>query len=736
MINKSNYLVPQMTREQKKMAIEGPVAVGGGKISQRLVKRLLSDIGENQDQLPILQHALLRTWDYWKSNREAGEPMDIRHYNSVGKISQALSIHANEAFEELSSRQKEIAEILFKNITEKSSENLGVRRPCRVGLITELAGATEADVIQVIEQFRKPGRSFLMPGTHITLNSDSIIELSHESLMRIWTRLSGWVEEEYESAQMYLRLSEAAAMYQIGKTGLWRPPDLQLALNWQRKQKPSEKRAAIEAKKQQQLAESERKKAEGLLLAITEQNKKLDRAYLEAKQAKDKAEEAFIMAKRQETIAKNSQKEEKESRKTAEEQTLIAKKALEQSTRLYYLSIAQSLEAKAVGIEDKELAGLAALQGYNFHTQYDGNKYDPYIFKGLYSALTKLYNTNYNSVKAKGSLLNRMYALALSSKPGKFFTSGSDGKIYMGNYINQSLSEQLVGSNAFPNKVLAISKDERYLVVGNDSTFIQVFDLNSPQKPILVNGHTSLVNDIKFLPDNSGFISVSKDKSIRFTHISNWESEKLLTLPYDLKSISINSEGNLLAGASPTGNLILVNLVDRTFTVLRSEAPNRILSVAFHPTKKILAYGTEILNEKNLTKKGSVKIINLQSPTEIVKELTGHNAGISAIEFSPNGLLIASAGLDNKLQMWVVNKEDELPVVMDNNNGNIWDIGFSPDSGYLLAACNNGEIRIWPTNSKTLADQICPKITRNLTQDEWQKYIGNDVPYKATCQDK
>ena len=29
-INDSNYLVPQMTREQKRMAIEGPVAVGGG----------------------------------------------------------------------------------------------------------------------------------------------------------------------------------------------------------------------------------------------------------------------------------------------------------------------------------------------------------------------------------------------------------------------------------------------------------------------------------------------------------------------------------------------------------------------------------------------------------------------------------------------------------------------------------------------------------------------------------
>ena len=54
MINASNYLVPQMTREQKRMAIEGPIAVGGGKISSRLVKRLMTDIGDNQDQLPIM----------------------------------------------------------------------------------------------------------------------------------------------------------------------------------------------------------------------------------------------------------------------------------------------------------------------------------------------------------------------------------------------------------------------------------------------------------------------------------------------------------------------------------------------------------------------------------------------------------------------------------------------------------------------------------------------------------
>src|SRR6478609_8988782 len=155
MINASNYLVPQMTREQKRMAIEGPIAVGGGRISSRLVKRLMSDIGDNQDQLPIMQHALMRTWDYWMSNREATEPMDIRHYNAIGKISQALSLHANEAYEELSQREREIADILFKNITEKNQDNQGLRRPIKIKALTELTEASEDEVIRVVDQFRK-----------------------------------------------------------------------------------------------------------------------------------------------------------------------------------------------------------------------------------------------------------------------------------------------------------------------------------------------------------------------------------------------------------------------------------------------------------------------------------------------------------------------------------------------------------------------------------------------------
>ncbi len=70
---------------------------------------------------------------------------------------------------------------------------------------------------------------------------------------------------------------------------------------------------------------------------------------------------------------------------------------------------------------------------------------------------------------------------------------------------------------------------------------------------------------------------------------------------------------------------------------------------------------------------------------------------------------------------------------MDNNNGNIWDIAFAKGSDYLIATCNSGEIRIWPTNPTMLAEQVCPRLTRNMTPEEWDIYVANGITYESTC---
>ena len=239
MINDSHYLIPQMTRDQKRLAIEGPVAVGGGKIAPRLTQQLLNDIGDNPDQLPIVQHALMRTWAFWKENRKEDESIDLRHYNAIGTLREALSQHANEAYDSLSKRDQQICESMFKALTERGTESSGIRRPTKMATIAAITGVNEEEVIRVVDKFREPGRTLLMPPHGVRIDSDTVIDISHESLMRIWTRLKAWLEEESRSSEMYLKLAESAERFQLGRAGLWKMPDLQLALNWEEENKPT-----------------------------------------------------------------------------------------------------------------------------------------------------------------------------------------------------------------------------------------------------------------------------------------------------------------------------------------------------------------------------------------------------------------------------------------------------------------------------------------------------------------
>ena len=245
-INNGQYLIPRMTRDERREAISGPVAVGQGTISEPLVNQLLNDVGDNPDQLPILQHALMRTWDHWLSHRN-GKPIDIPDYNAIGGMAEALSRHADEAYAELDDGQKAIAEKLFKGLTEKGTDNREIRRPMEVQEICELTGADEAAVIAVIEVFRREGRSFLMPpptdaltGATVHLNRESLIDISHESLIRNWERLKTWVDEEARSARIYRRLAETAVLHKEGGAGLWRDPDLGVALTWREQSNPNQ----------------------------------------------------------------------------------------------------------------------------------------------------------------------------------------------------------------------------------------------------------------------------------------------------------------------------------------------------------------------------------------------------------------------------------------------------------------------------------------------------------------
>ena len=229
-ISTGMFLIPRMTREQCRSAIVGPAAVCNFKIEDALANRLLNDLaafapwndrssghdqlrrlGRRADQLPLLQYCLNRMWIRARDNAH-GAPIILTRsgYDQIGGLEGALNAHADEILRALGESNRPVAEAAFRALTEGSGAADAVRRPTRFGELAEICNADASAVRAVVDAFRAPGCNFLAPeldpANPRPLTDESIIDISHESLIRQWKQLSEWVEAEARSRRQWLRL--------------------------------------------------------------------------------------------------------------------------------------------------------------------------------------------------------------------------------------------------------------------------------------------------------------------------------------------------------------------------------------------------------------------------------------------------------------------------------------------------------------------------------------------------
>jgi hypothetical protein len=228
-ISASLFLTPRMSREQCRAAIVGPAAVCGVAIDKALANRLLNDLaafapwdersggdqldrlGRRADQLPLLQYCLNRMWVTARNARADGAVrLTQADYERIGGLAGALSAHADEILGALGAERLPIAEAAFRALTEGSTVTDAVRRPTRLRDLVEICNGDEAGVRAVVDAFRASGCNFLAPELDPShpkpLDDDAVIDISHESLIRQWKRLSDWLDKEARAGRQWRRL--------------------------------------------------------------------------------------------------------------------------------------------------------------------------------------------------------------------------------------------------------------------------------------------------------------------------------------------------------------------------------------------------------------------------------------------------------------------------------------------------------------------------------------------------
>lgn len=720
LLNNSNYLVSRMDRENFREVIVGPVKNAGAEIDNDFVEMLIDEVNDRTDQLPILQHALMRTWLHWKEMDEPERPMDFTDYSSIGTMKDAISRHSDEIYEKLDKNGKKICEKLFKIICGKGSDSKDIRYPSNIKTIRSAVPCTGDELIEVIEAFRNPSISVLTPHYSIPLDDDSIIDLSHESLIHLWDRLKKWVDEESYSVQMYLHLSEASALYQQGKTGLLKQPDLQVAINWREENKPSlwwaqkfnpayERAMVYLRTSEKEFNESEERKARqhkwrlhkiriissilggvAILTALAmfaaviskfsadNRRKIVERQKDEITVQKTAADEYASVALRRSVEADSNavaatrrEQMERILRKNAENLVLSGKKDIDEARRESESAIQASL--LALMNADSALKVKNEMQRLRM------------ISVAKTMSLRSLQVPEQNDLQA---LL--AYQAYLFNKKNR--GSRNDADIYMGlyNIAKQKGSSKLKTYTGFDSQVKSIAfipGRNEFFTAGSDGRVLRWNLDNKEQNFRIVYSDNEVIDVLAVSPKADWLACGSANSSIKMIPVNgDDQGYELKGHTGSIKSLIFSYDGSFLYSAALDGKVLKWDLMARTSTNLTADGM-QITSIDLSSNNRYLA---------GISDQGNGLVWNQEQGTDKFR-IESSGKKIRSIRFKPDAQRIAVGYDDGMIELWDITLQKKVSE-FQAHPGEINDIRFNPKFTQMATAGNDGTLKLWDTD--------------------------------------
>ena len=197
--------------------------------------------------------------------------------------------------------------------------------------------------------------------------------------------------------------------------------------------------------------------------------------------------------------------------------------------------------------------------------------------------------------------------------------------------------------------------------------------------------------------------------------------------------LAVSPSGRFVFGGTEDGRLVRWNMDTKEETVIYSGSGNTILSVDVNSTGSRIAFG-----DKN----GSLRIVDART-NSIIRVVAAHSLRIMDVKFSPDDRQLATSSMDKTLKLWDVNNLTNRPITISSHQAFVYSVAFSPDGKYLVSSSDvNPDNRAtpmlfyWTTHASLMADQMCGKLSRNLSQREWETYVSYDLPYQKTCPNK
>ncbi|MBE9200035.1 MULTISPECIES: caspase family protein [unclassified Nodularia (in: cyanobacteria)] len=658
LLQQSSLLLPPcLTEEEYRQIIINPAEQVGLTVEAELVEVLVQELHQSPGDLPLLEFVLEQLWEY----RENAAITLQAYQQHLGGIKGALESKAQKLYNSLDLEAQECARWIFLSLTQLGEGTEDTRRRVLkselivqkypvplVERTLQVLIAAKLVVVNLEEDAEAFGESRGLGEQEKTSlgsppYSPVTVEVAHEVLIRYWSTLRWWLEENRAMLRSHRQIAQAAALWINSDE----QPDFLL---------------------------------QGVRLAEAEE------IYLHYTDEVSVDVQRFIQA----CLIERQRQQQKEKNRLRKAQRTVGIMSILGLTAFGLAVLAYQQTQKA---QLREIQALNSLSE-NFllsHNQLEAlltslkagrevQKITPGIPINIQAQTATILQQAVYGTQERHRLTHNSWVSSVSFSPdGQMLASGyADNTIQLWK-SDGSLLATLTDHNDGVNSV-SFSPDGQILASASSDSTIKLWSREGKLLNTLT-GHLHGVNSVSFSPDGRMLASASNDNSARL-----WSRDGKLLVTFLEHSRSINSvrfspEGDLIASASDDGTVKLWSLDGRLLSTLPAST-QEVLDVSFSPDGQTIA---------SASANGTVKLWSRDG--DLLRTIAAHSGGVWQVKFSPDGEIIASASADKTIKLWT--RAGNLLGTLQGHSHEVNSLSFSPDSHRLASASDDNTIRFW-----------------------------------------
>ena len=385
----------------------------------------------------------------------------------------------------------------------------------------------------------------------------------------------------------------------------------------------------------------------------------------------------------------------------AEHQRIQAEMAKRVADTLSYIALGRSLGSISTiqyQAGNDDIANMLSYAAYLYTSRYHGDIYTPAVFQSLMQSSKSMTTWSEHT----GAVMNLEYmpgknnTLVSVSNYGEILLTERKGKVLDTKVLfrNSTYDFRDVLVDQKTESIYAVSRTGHLVVVKNDLKTVKTVTLDN------------MVHPMRLHDLNEKSLLVIGEQSIGLFDLKRNTLVKTKMLPFRVIMGSRKSKLPLLF--DDKGQMHLVTGLENIST---EQVP---------VSGKVTAYG---MND------GTIWLVYQNGKTQ---KLLGHRSRISKMKL--NGRRLFSASYDGRVNLWITDNEKLEPMTILVNNNWIMHFNFDSTMKTFWMGDVKGNLTAVNISVPQMVDVIRKKIKRNLTTEEWNYYIGQDVPYETFVQ--